>query len=172
MIGPGEECPVLLDELERLLDSELELLELRRRQIEELMQAVIDRDDATLEPLLTAMGAAQRDQEQVDVKLSAVRAALAEALGVPAKQVKLATLIERAAASRRAALRMRRYEIILRMEGLRRRQLDAMILLNECARINQLLLRRLMPRTQNLTTYGARGTMLSAGGSGLVDAER
>ena len=161
-----------LDTLERLLDEEAALLEVRRSQLSSLGGAILDRDDEAVERLLDQIERAQQLQRNTDEQIDALRRDLAAAIGRPWAQVKLSTLVELVPAGRRDGLADRRRRIIERAEMLQLEHMRAVVLLRECSRVNRLLLEALLPSGGNVGTYGQRGGDTWQPGPGVVDTEQ
>jgi len=171
MIPPATATDVLCTELLAVLDREIALLECRGEQLAELYRAILQRDEAAMDPLLSQMEATQRQQESVDVRLASARAALANALGVEPRGLKLGALMRRVQGHWAAAIDYRRQQIVRLVEKVRRRHLEAAFLLSQCAEINRALLASLFPRNEPVTLYGAGGATAWRPETGLVDAE-
>lgn len=161
----------MVEELQALLDEEIALLDLRRGQLEELSKAIIRRDNDRLEQVLEEMERTQRIQAATDSRLNALRSALGAALGWQVAEVRLSRLIGELPADARPALEHRRGRIVALADRLRQRHLETAMLLTECARINQRLLEGLLPRGQELTTYGAEGPSAWRQDAGWTDQE-
>jgi len=161
----------LVDELIRLLDDEIHLLEHRCVQLAALSQATLQRDDERLEGLLDEIEQAQHTQAQTDLRLQALRSALAEFFDWPVAQMRLSRLIEELSGDRRPKLAYRREQILLLSERLKRQHLETTLVVAECARINRLLLESLFPELRNDTTYGGHGESSWDPDVRLVDVE-
>ncbi len=160
-----------LERLISLLDIEIDLLQQRQRQFDTLNEVLISRDDKGLERLLHEMEQAQHTQSDTDLKLQATRRSLAEALRVKAGELTLSLLIAHLPDSRASALDYRRNQIVLLAEALRKQHLRAVMLLSESARVNQMLLESLFPKSESVTTYSADGSDSWRPDTGLVDTE-
>ena len=161
----------LVDELVVLLDREIELLDKRHAQLEELSRATVRRDDEVLDPLLEQIERTQQVQTRTDLKLQALRSTLAATLGWAVAETRLARLIERLDGPRAAELDYRRQQIILLSERLKRQHMATVLVVTECARINRMLLESFFPEKRAVTTYGARGQSSWGLDVGLVDVE-
>ena len=161
----------LVEELIRLLDEQIELLDVRCSQLAALSDATTRRDDEALEALLADIESAQQHQTGADTKLQALRNALANAAGWPVEQMRLALLIEHLPDQQSTAVDYRRQQIILLTDRLKRQHMETALILSECARVNRLLLEALFPETRSVTTYGAKGENSWGQDRGLVDVE-
>ncbi len=161
----------MVGELFVLLDEEIRLLRLRGQQFRELYEVVLHLKDEQMEPLLEEMVKAQQSQAEMDSKLQALRAVIAKTLGLVPSEMKLEMLMDQLDKENSAELEYKRQQIILLAEQLKRRHLDAAVLLAENTRINRRLLEGLIPRSETITTYNTGGTTGWRDSTGLVDAE-
>ncbi len=159
----------LAGELIDLLDEELRLLECRRDQLKRLSAAITDRDDELLEQLLREMEQTIRAQGDTDLRLEALRATLAGALGCSPAELRLSRVVETLDGQQRLALEYRRRRIVLLAEELRREHLQATLVLSESARINRALLEGLFPTSAEITTYARDGAQPWRSDTGLVN---
>jgi len=171
MIFEAKPMEPLVEELVAALDEQIELLKLRRALLEGLCQAMLHRDEETVEKLLDRIEQAQPLQAAADGGLMALREELAKALRCDARQLKLSMLWQRLGAAQRQRLESRRGEVLAQAEAFRRQHLTATVVLTECARVNRLLLESLFPPSQAVVTYGTRGTEEWRAPSGLMDEE-
>ena len=168
-VTPGMQS--LIEQLLSLLDEDISVLNLRCSQLESLSQAILHRDDETLDDLLNEMEKAQQVQTITDVKLRAIRQAIANAVGRDVKELRLSRLIGELTAEQNLALDYRRQQIVLLTEKLRRQHLETAVVLSECARVNRMLLETLFPEGSTVTTYSTDGANPWRPDVGLVNAE-
>ena len=161
----------LTDELVGVLDEEIDLLNRKRGELETLCQAVTERDDERMGALIEQMEQTHRDQRAADVKLDALRGALARSRGVAPGDMSLSVLIDSMQEQESLALEYRRQQIVILADELRRKHVAAAMLLAESARINRMFLDRLTPQSQSVETYSAKGAKSWRDGTGIVDAE-
>jgi len=171
MILPADDTDSLVRSLERLLDEEAALLDVRCSQVTSLCAAIAGRDEDATERLLEQMERGQQLQDAADAKVDAARRALGERLGCPGADARLSDLIDRLAEPSRGRLAQRRDEIVVRIEALQRQHMRAVVLLGECARLNRLLTEALFPGSERVTTYSAAGPDSWQPAAGLVDTE-
>ena len=171
MISLPRNVEPLVNELLQVLDTEIELLDLRCGQFSRLTQASIERDDQVLHDLLEEIEATQQDQQETDMRLQALRQTLATALGLTEKKLRLAWLIRQMPPEQASAIQHRRRQIIVLTDRIKRQHMETALVVSECARVNRLLLENLFPQAQTVTTYGARGESSRSQGSGLLDLE-
>jgi flagellar biosynthesis/type III secretory pathway chaperone len=158
-------------ELEALLDEEISLLDLRRSQLAELSKVILARDDNRMEHLLEEIERTQHIQAATDSRLNALRSALAGAWNCAPGEVRLSRVIAESPGQTRIALEHRRQQIVAMTQALRKQHLETAVLLSECAKVNRRLLEGLLPRSQEVTTYGAEGSRAWRPDTGLTDQE-
>ena len=161
----------LIGELESVLDEEILLLEQKRRQLEDMGGAILDRDDDSLGRSLEEAEQTTQRQQAADLRLQALRNTFAEVLNLPAKQVRLSDIAETVDQAQRQTIEYRRQQIILLAEEVQKKHLETALLLSECARINQLMLESLFPQHQEASTYRPDGRELSDTDASLLDTE-
>jgi flagellar biosynthesis/type III secretory pathway chaperone len=161
----------LVDEILPVLDREIDLLDLRREQLAELLRATLARDEASLSNLLENIEKALENQAQTDRDLASLRSRLAEVLDRPVEEIRLAAIADSMSEPRGSLIRDRRGRIIELTEALRTQHVRTTLVVSECAKLNRRLLEGLFPQAKGLTTYGARGGSRWDSGAGLVDVE-
>ena len=166
-----ERALALVDELVKMLDREIDLLDLRCIQLAGLSRASIDRDDEAMEALLVEIENTQFRQESTDRELDSIRRGLANLLGWPVSQTRLGALATVLSGTRRDAVAARRDQIAALIEQLTRQHMATSLVVAESARINRMLLESLCPQSRQVTTYGVRGERSWRGDSPLVDVE-
>jgi hypothetical protein len=161
-----------VDELLRLLDEQIELLGVRKSQLERLSSGLVEHDDAGVEALLEEMERAAVLQAAADSRLARQRERLAGQLGWEVGQTRLSRLIGLVDPERGRALEQRRRHIGLLAKQVTRQHMETTFFLCECARINEMMLRALRPATAPVLTYGARASSQRwQGQGGLFSAE-
>ncbi len=171
MISATPSGKALMTELLAILDEEIGLLNKKRTELENLAEAIVERNDTRMEQLLVEMEQTHQAQEATDIKLDALRNALAAKLDCPPAELKLSRLIEQLDGDDRLTVDYRRQQIILLAEQLRRRHMETAMLLMEAGRINHMLLETLFPQTSPVTTYSPDGPSSWRPDAGLLDAE-
>ena len=172
MILPAPDLKARVGELLTVLDEEIQLLDLRRSQLEALSVAIVERDDTRLEVLLDEIQQTMTLQADVDLRLDGLRGALAGDLSLPVERVKLGALAQLLAGQQRAEIELRRRRIVEMAERLQQQHLQTSVLLSECARVNRLLLEALFPQSKGVDTYGQGGAQRWWPETGVVNAER
>lgn len=171
MTPPNEALRCRVETLSGCLDEQIELLHLRRRQLEQLTALLTERAYEQVEALLAEIERTQQDHREAELRLRAARESLASCRGEPVAQFRLERLLADLPQEQAAGLDYKRRQIRLLAEELKKRNFQAAMVLHESARVNRMLLACLTPR-ESVQTYGARGNRLWRGQGGLVDAER
>ncbi|MBS3820571.1 MAG: hypothetical protein GVY16_04930 [Planctomycetes bacterium] len=161
----------MVDDLLALLQTEADMLSLRREQMCELYDTILANNDARMESLLAEMASAQQDQTKLDEQLDTIRGVLARLLELPTAALKLGVLAERLSGDRRRRLREMHGVIVDRAEQLKIQHLNTALVLGEAARLNRMLLDGLFPKAGEVRTYGTDGKQGWRSATGLVDAE-
>ena len=168
---PPERIAALIVELTTVLDEEIGLLERRSAELADLAEATLQRDDDRLEVLLDEVERTLEVQNATDLKLQALRNALADALGWPVSQMRLSRLIEELPGGLAGEISYRREQILLLSGRLKDQHLRTALVVSECARINKLLLESFFPDGGGVTTYNSSGASSWGPESGRVDVE-
>ena len=161
----------LLPELLTLLDQHAATLGERLTQMQRLSAYTLERNQEPMESLLDQMEQAVHEQTAADAKLSAMRATLARAIGVPVAEFRLSQLETVLMPCGAAALKLRRQQVLTLAQRLRSEHLHAAVLLNEASRVNRMMLDALLGAT-GVTSYGPGGDKRYDSCQGLVNAER
>jgi flagellar biosynthesis/type III secretory pathway chaperone len=162
----------ILDELVSVLDAELELLDRRRDQLSRLGSIVTDRRMDEAAPLLEDIEQTQRDQQRVDIRLEAARAAIANRLGVSQKGLRLSQIVEIVDSRRGVEIDYRREQIIRQTRAIQKENVRMAVMISETGRLNKLMLEAIFPQQTRVTTYGAAGSKTWQTSESLVNAER
>ncbi len=165
------ELQSLIDELIARLDEQMELLVEKDEQMVRLSEAMIARDDSVTELVLERMEHTRLRSEAAEGRLEKVRSNLASKFRVPQNEMRLSRLVEILDPPLDEEIARRRQCIIELADNLQRRHLRTVMLLNECSRVNRMMLERLMPSSGPVVTYGADGTGRSSCDAGMLDME-
>ena len=171
MIATDAAALGLLDELAAALDREIDVLQQRITQLDEMNEAFTRRDNDRLDGLLAEIDRTQHDQTVLDGRVHALREKLASHYGLAVAEARLSRLEQLVPADRRAGLTARRERITALAHTVRQRNFQAALVLNETARINRLLLETLFPAEKSVTTYGQGGQDLWQHQGGMLNAE-
>ncbi len=147
----------LVDELLDVLDEDVEYIRLSLEYLDKLRGLVIKRDEKELEVLLSTIQDRSADYESVEARRQVIRSQLAGILGCLAGQVNLSKL--------RSHLPVERGEFVVRkleevrelVQKLRAERILTEMLLKECSRFNNILLRKIFGNGIDTLTYNGRG---------------
>ena len=161
----------LARELPALLDEQIALLTLKRSQMEALSKLLVRRDDAPMQRLLEQMERSQALQADTDLRLSALRSALADELGAAPESVRLGSILGCLPEGLAESIDFRRRRVAELADQTRQQHLRTSLLLMECSRINRILMEALLGQSRSCRTYNPSGVAAWQSDAGLVDAE-
>lgn len=130
-----------VDELLACLDTDVKHIEESLSHLNELRSLVIKRDDATLGRLLESIRAGSSRHADHDAKRQAIRKDLAKMLGCEFERMTLTALASRVPESRKRQIKETQATLRALTEKLRKEHTSTALLLSECARFNNLLLK-------------------------------
>ena len=171
----------LLDDLVATLDADIQLLRDRLTQLARLSEMLLPvgakaaggpaaDHEAEMEQVLAEMEQAQARQEALDQRLDGIRRRLAQRMGCSQRELTLGRLAEGGEGADRLRLHQRRALLVQLTRQVRRENQRASMLLAQSARINRLILERLWPEGQAITTYNPSGAQDWRPESGLFEA--
>ena len=146
----------LVDELLGVLDEELEQIKLSLDYLDRLRAAVIRRNEDELKGLLESV-TDQSPRKAVESKRVAICNKLALVLGCSVSQVNLSKLRANLPDERSAVVAQKQQEVIEYVEKLNRDVTSTGLLLKECSRLNNSLLRKLFGNGSETVTYNVQG---------------
>jgi hypothetical protein len=148
-----------VDALLVCLNKDVQRLEEVLLQLDELRGLVIKRDDIALGKLLESIQRQAEAHRQHELNRQATRRQLATALGYDERQVTLSaleTILPNATKDRILDVKAKIRSL---MDRLRKEHLSTALLLSECARFNNLLLRGIFNLSKKeCFSYGSNGT--------------
>lgn len=171
MISTPEFPLGLPEQLLEALDSELELLAAKRAEMEQLLAALVSRDNAALERLLPRMEQTQQEQSQADREVERISSDLAAQVGCPLERPRLSQLAPYLPSDLARVLEDRRRALTDELGLLRRRHMEMSMLLHECQKINRLLLECILRESTGPRTYSAKGNLRHRDDGGVMSAE-
>lgn len=147
-----------VEELLACLDNDVRHIEQNLSQLNELRRLVIKRDDAALGELLENIQAQSDRHKSQDQRRQSIRRDLAGALGCDVGQMTLSALQQKLPEAKREQLNEVRTKLKSLVAELRKEYRSTVLLLSECSRLNNLLLRSVFNfgRTSQVT-YNASG---------------
>ncbi|MHC4425027.1 MAG: flagellar export chaperone FlgN [Planctomycetota bacterium] len=130
-----------VDELLVCLDEDIRHIQESLLHLNELRRLVIKRDDTALGKLLESIQAESDRYRSHELKRQSIRKELANALGCDLEQVTLSALEASLPKARKDEVTQMKAELRPLTEELKKEHLSTALLLSECARFNNLLLR-------------------------------
>ncbi len=148
-----------INELAACLDNDCKHIHDTISQLNELRELIIRRDDAALGKMLEIVLAKSEDYRKNELNRQSIREELAKELECPVEQITLSTLEENVSETARTKLTETKSKLKSLIEELRKEHLSTALLLNECARINNMLLKSIfnMGKT-DVVSYDSKGT--------------
>jgi hypothetical protein len=132
------------DKIEQLLaclDKDAQHIQQSLSQLNQLRALVIKRDDAALSKLLESISDEAGDRSRQQQDRQSVRRDLANALGCDLEQMTLSSLQERLPQAEAERISRMRAKLKGLVAELRKEYLSTVMLVSECSRLNNLLLR-------------------------------
>ncbi len=145
----------LLAELNAVLDQEQRRVERTLTELDDLRSAVIRRDEAGLQDLLSRIGARQSDFSPLDQRRQRLRQRLADWIGCDLERLNLTRVIRGLPAEQGDPLRHRQQQLYKQVRQLKMEHHLTGLLLTDCARLNRMLLRAMLGGVGD--SYNAQG---------------
>ena len=133
-----------IDELLTCLDKDSRHIEESLSQLNELRRLVIKRDDAALGELLADIQAESGRYKSHELNRKSILRELAKALGCNLEQMTLSALETTLPETRKAQIAQRKAKLTSLIEEFKKEHLSTALLLSECARFNNLLLKSIL----------------------------
>ncbi len=142
-----------VDELLACLDKDSLHIEQSLSQLQELRRLVIKRDDAALGKLLESIQAESAHHRGHELKRQLVRRELASVLGCSLEQVTLSALEVTLPEARKTQVTQLKARLRALVEEFKKEHVTTALLLSECARLNNLLLKGIFDLGRTGTVY-------------------
>ena len=130
-----------VDRLLFCLEKDAQYMQESLQQLNEMRKLVIKRDEAALGNLLQSIQAEAGLYKQHELERNSIKKELAECLGCGVGQVTLSALAARVGKEKKEQLTQMKAKLRELCEELKKEYLSTALLLAECARFNNLLLR-------------------------------
>jgi hypothetical protein len=141
MKSTASEIEAKVDELLFCLDKDSQHIQESLSQLNRLRSLVIKRDDAALGKLLEIIKTESDSYRSHESKRQTIRKELANALGCNTKQMTLSALEASLPKGKKAQVTKRKAKLMSLIKELKQEYLSTALLLSECARFNNLLLK-------------------------------
>lgn len=142
-----------VDELLVVLDKDSRHIQESLLKLNELRSLVIKRDDAALGKLLESIQTESDSYRSQELKRQSIRQDLANALGCNLEQMTLSALEASLPKEKRAQVTRRKEELESLIKELNKEHLSTALLLSECTRFNNLLLKSIFGLGKNDVVY-------------------
>ncbi len=148
----------LTDELLSVLADDIRHIEQTLERLDALRAAVVRRDEEGLKCLLDEVANEQGSYTLVEQRRAVIRKQMADVLGCGIEGMNLSKLCGQLTGERRDLVAQARQELQGICEKLRKEHMATNILLKECSRFNNLLLRGILGNGRETVTYNSRGS--------------
>ena len=142
-----------VDELLACLDKDSQHIQESLSQLNKLRSLVIKRDDAGLGTLLKIIQAELDSYGNHESKRQTIRKELAHALGCNTEQMTLSALEASLPKGKKAQVTKKKAKLMSLIEELKKEYLSTTLLLSECTRFNNLLLKSIFDLGKTGTVY-------------------
>jgi hypothetical protein len=147
-----------VDALLVCLEKDIEHLQVSLAQLNELRRLVIKRDDIALGQLLERIQAEENQYRSQERNRQSTRKELATALGCDPEQMTLSTLEAKLPERRKKQVAQTKTKLRSLIEDFKKEHMSIALLLSECARFNNLLLRSIFDLGKaEVVCYNANG---------------
>jgi flagellar biosynthesis/type III secretory pathway chaperone len=162
----------VVEELLVVLDEDIRLIQRSLSQLNELRSLVIKRDEVALGRLLERIQVEAPACKRHDSKRQSIRKELARALGCDYEQMTLSRLESVLPGEEKSKVAERKARLRSLTEELKKEHLSTALLLSECARFNNVLLRSVLGlgRTETLI-YDSNGAASRQTDKALVNLQ-
>lgn len=142
-----------VDELLACLDKDSRHIQESLLQLNKLRSLVIKRDDAGLDTLLKIIQTESDSYRNHESKRQTIRKELANAFGCNIKQMTLSALEASLPKGKKAQVTKKKAKLMSLIEELKKEYLSTTLLLSECTRFNNLLLKSIFNLGKTGTVY-------------------
>ncbi len=157
MKATDERLNSLADELLSVLGDDIRHIKLILERLDALRAAVVRRDEQGLKCLLEDAMNEQTTYGLIEQKREMIRKEMARLLGCKISDMNLSKLGSELAGPKRDSVDQTQQELKVLCEKLRKEHMATSILLTECARFNDKLVRRILGGGCETVTYNDRG---------------
>ncbi len=159
MKSTASEIEAKVDELLSCLDKDSQHIQESLSQLNRLRSLVIKRDDAALGKLLEIIKAESDSYRSHESKRQTIRKELAHALGCNTEQMTLSALEASLPKVKKSQVTKRKAKLMSLIKELKQEYLSTALLLSECARFNNLLLKSIFDLGKTgAVYYNSNGT--------------
>ena len=147
----------LVDELMKVLDEDILRISSFLQQLDQLRASVIKRDEEALKILLEAVGSEESDYQRLEDKRHNIRIRLSKVIGCDVKDVNLTRLGKHLDTFKQKLVTDKQQDLkdLVRRLGVEHKA--TVLLLRECSRLNNKMLRTVLGKDGMTVTYNRRG---------------
>ena len=142
-----------VDELLLVLDEDIQHIQQSLSRLNELRSLVIKRDDVALGKLLELIKGASEGYRRHELQRQSIRKELASALGFGLAQMTLSTLEASLPKGKKEQVTEKKAKLKSLIKELKKEHLSTALLLSDCARFNNLLLKTIFDVGETDTVY-------------------
>jgi hypothetical protein len=153
MKSTGTEIEDKVDELLACLDKDSQHIQESLSQLNTLRSFVIKRDDSGLGKLLKVIQAESDSYRKHESKRQTIRKELANALGYNTEQLTLSVLEANLSKQKKAQVINKKTKLMSLIKELKKEYFSTTLLLSECARFNNLLLKSIFDLSKTGAVY-------------------
>jgi hypothetical protein len=153
MISTSKEIENKVDELLECLDKDSQRIEKSMSQLNELRSLMIKRDDSGLGFLLKIIQAESESYRNHESRRDKIREELANALGYGREKLTLTALEENLSKQKKAQVKKMKTKLKSLTKELKKEYINTALLLYECTRFNNLLLKSIFNLGKTDTIY-------------------
>ncbi len=147
----------LSDELLSVLADDIRHIKHTLERLDSLRAAVVKRDEEGLKSLLDEVESERADYAMVEQKRGVIRRQMADVVGCGIGEMNLSKLCGELTGERRDSVARAQVELKRVCAKLSKEHMATNILLKECSRFNNLLLRGILGNGRETVTYNSRG---------------
>lgn len=147
----------MIEELNTYLDEQTTHVEQTLDRLDTLRASVIRRDEGALQELMKEVEYEQEFKDHSDRIQQHLRLKLSALLECSPQEVNISRLCEQLHEPERGIVRDKQHKLQRLVRRLQNEHISTEMLLRDCARFNRLLLTSILGKTNQTTTYNARG---------------
>lgn len=148
-----------INQLLAVLDKDIRHIEDTLSRLNDLRSFIVKRDDASLQKLLESIRSESNSYKENESKRQLLRQELAAALNCDFKQMTLSGLEAELSGEKKTEVTQRKIKLKTLAAKLKKEHSSTIILLTDCARFNNMLLKSILELGQAGTiTYSPRGS--------------
>ena len=147
----------LVDELMKVLDEDILRISSFLQQLDQLRASVIKRDEEALKILLESLNSQNSNYREIEDRRQNIRVRLSKVIGCNVKDVNLTRLGNHLDTDKQKVVadKQKALKDLVRRLGVEHKA--TVLLLRECSRLNNMMLRTVLGKSRMTVTYNRRG---------------